>query len=147
MSSEAATGVAHPPLPRVVAVVAVGGAAGAALRALVAEAAPVAVGGFPWSTFAVNVVGSFLLALLPALGVVRRRPLLPPLLGTGVLGGFTTLSAYSEETRALAAGGHEALAGLYLIGTLAACLLAVALADRLSNRTERVEFDAEEGDL
>ena len=46
-----------------------------------------------------------------------------PLLGTGVLGGFTTLSAYSEETRALLAAADGALAAAYLLGTLAACLV------------------------
>ncbi len=137
----------HPPLLQVTAVVAVGGAVGAVLRTLLSESFPGAALGFPWATFGINVVGSFLLALLPAAAFVRHRPLLPPLLGTGVLGGFTTLSAYSEQTRALYAAGREGLAGTYVVGTLAACLLAVVLADRLSSGPERAEFEAEEGDL
>lgn len=136
-----------PPTPRVVLVVALGAAAGAVLRAVLGEAFPEPSGQFPWTTFGVNLAGSFLLALLPAAAVVRRHALLPPLLGTGVLGGFTTLSAYSEQTRALYAGGQQALAGGYLIGTLAACLVAVVLADRLSSAAARAEFEAEEGDL
>ena len=132
---------------QVLAVVAVGGAAGACLRAGLTDAFPAAGGEIPWTTFAINVVGSFLLALLPVLAVVRRRPLLPPLLGTGVLGGFTTLSAYAEESRALLASGHAGLAAAYVTGTVAAGLLAVALADRFSTRRDRAEFEAEEGDL
>ena len=137
----------RPPLHLAVLAVATGGAAGACLRHLLTEALPEAQAGFPWTTFAINVAGSFLLALLPASAVVRRRPLLPPLLGTGVLGGFTTLSAYSEQARRLYASGHADIAGLYVAGTLAACLVAVAVADRLSTLAERAEFDEEEGDL
>ena len=66
--------------------------------------------------------------LLPALAVVRRRALLALALGPGVLGGFTTLSAYAEQGRGLLADGRTALAAAYLLGTLAACLVAVALA-------------------
>jgi fluoride exporter len=40
-----------------------------------------------------------------------------------------------------------ATAAAYLVGTLAACLLAVALADRLSTLASRTEFEREEGDL
>ncbi|HET6562491.1 MAG TPA: CrcB family protein [Marmoricola sp.] len=125
--------------------VAVGGAAGAVLRHLLGEAFP--VDGFPWTTLVINVSGSFLLALLPAAAVVRRHPLLPPALGPGLLGGYTTLSAYSEESRALLADGRFAAGSLYAVGTLALCLLAVALADRFSGPPERSEFEAEDGDL
>ncbi|QNN54133.1 FluC/FEX family fluoride channel [Nocardioides mesophilus] len=137
----------RPPLPAALAVVALGGAAGACIRALLLQAWPIDASGFPWATFAINVSGSFLLALLPALPAVRRRPLLPPLLGTGVLGGYTTLSTWSEQTRGLLAAGDTAVAGAYVFGTLAAALLAVVGADRLSTLAQRVRFDEEEGDL
>ena len=117
--------------------VALGGAAGALLRFGLTTALPDRAGSFPWTVLAVNVVGCFLLALLPALAVVRRRPLLIPLLGPGVLGGFTTLSAYAEQTRALVAGGHDLLAASYVMGTLAACLLGVAVAARLVGSDNR----------
>ena len=134
------------PLPALtVAAVAGGGAVGAALRHLLTEWFPTE--GFPWATFAINVTGSFLLALLPALAVVRRRPALAAALGPGVLGGYTTLSAYSEESRALLADGRVAVAAAYVVGTLVACLLAVALADRFSGPDERAVFESEEGDL
>lgn len=120
------------PPPRLIAAVAVGGALGALARWGLTEAFPSAPDAFPWATFAINVVGSFALALLPALAVVRRRRELAVALGPGVLGGFTTMSAYSEQARALLAADRVAVAGLYLAGTLAACLLAVAVASHLA---------------
>ena len=92
---------------------------------------------FPWTTLVVNVVGCFALALLPTLPAVRDRALLVVALGPGLLGGFTTLSAYAEEARALVAGGHVALAAAYIAGTVGACLLAVALASALGARRSR----------
>jgi fluoride exporter len=130
----------------VTAVVAVGGAAGALCRYLLSQAFTGPEGSFPWVVLAINVGGSGLLAGLPALARVRRNPLLPPLLGTGFLGGFTTMSTYSEHTRALLAGGHPVTATLYVLGTLAAALLAVSLVDRLSSPGERAELEVEEGD-
>ncbi len=127
--------------------VAVGGAAGAVARHLLAEAFPTAGEAFPWGTFGINVSGAFLLALLPAFAVVRRHELLPPLLGTGLLGGYTTLSTYSEQARHLLDVGQTGLATAYVVGTLAACLGAVAVADRFSTTAQRREFDEEEGDL
>lgn len=118
------------------AAVAVGGAFGALLRYGAVMAFPDRSGSLPWTTSAVNVIGCFLLALLPGLAAVRRRPLLDPLLGPGLLGGFTTLSAYADQTRALVADGHDVLAASYVVGTLAACLLAIAGAARLVARLE-----------
>lgn len=136
----------HPLHFSVILAVAVGGALGATARYALTAAEPHG-SGFPWATFAINVGGSFLLGLLPALGTVLRHRLLPPLLGTGVLGGFTTLSAYSEETRALVDAGSAATAGVYAVGTVAACLAAVAVAQRFTAPAGRLEFDEEEGDL
>lgn len=137
----------HPLHLSVIGLVGIGGALGACARHGLSTAFSDSAGTFPWSTFGINVAGCFLLALLPALAFVRRRPLLPPLLGTGILGGFTTMSAYAEEARALVADGSAALAAIYVAGTLAASLVAVALADRFSSTTQRAEFEDEEGDL
>lgn len=117
--------------PRLVAAVAVGGAAGALARWGLTETFPFDPDEFPWTILAINVVGSLLLALLPAIAAVRRQRVLAVALGPGVLGGFTTLSAYSEEARSLIDAGRVGVAVLYLVGTLAACLVAVALASRL----------------
>jgi fluoride exporter len=125
-------------------VVAAGGVLGALLRWLLGELVPDGTG-FPWTTFGINVTGTFALALLPALAVVRDRPLLAVALGPGFLGGYTTLSAYAEQGRGLLADGSPALAGAYLLGTLAACLIAVSVAHRLSTPAEQWRFDDEEG--
>jgi len=115
--------------------VSLGGAAGACARYLLAELFPETGTGFPWATFTINVVGSLALTLLLTLGVVRRHGWLLPLLGPGLLGGFTTFSAYSEQARALLASGSVLLAGSYLLGTLGACLGAASLSFRLRGRT------------
>lgn len=138
--------VVTPPLPRLLAAVAVGGALGAVLRWALAEAAGDGAG-FPWTTFSINVSGAFLLALLPAFAAVRRSRLLAVGLGPGVLGGYTTLSATSEQGRSLLDQGRPALAAAYLLGTLAACLVAVAVASRWSTPSAQAEFALEEGDL
>jgi len=138
--------VNHGPAPRLIAAVAVGGAVGALARWGLTEAFPTSPDGFPWTTFAINVAGAFVLALLPAFAVVRRRAALAVALGPGVLGGFTTLSAYSEQARVLLDAGRTGVAGAYLAGTLLACLLAVAVADHWSTVLERRTFEAEGGD-
>lgn len=119
------------PAPQLIAAVAVGGAAGALARWGLSEAFPFDADELPWTILAINVLGSFALALLPALAAARRSPTVAVALGPGVLGGFTTLSAYSEEARALIDAGRVGVAGCYLVGTLAACLVAVAVASRL----------------
>ncbi|MDO9494206.1 MAG: CrcB family protein [Nocardioides sp.] len=135
-----------PTLPRLVGAVAVGGGVGALLRYALGEVAGDG-DGFPWTTFAINVTGAFLLALLPAFAAVRRSRLLAVALGPGVLGGYTTLSATSEQGRSLLDQGRPALAASYLLGTLAASLVAVAVASRWSTPSAQVEFALEEGDL
>lgn len=137
----------HPLHVSVIAAVAVGGAAGAVLRYALTLAFPDSTTGFPWTIFAINVLGCFVLALLPHFRVVRRRHLLPPLLGTGVLGGFTTLSTYAEQARALVRAGHVGTATAYVVGTLAVAVAAVVVADRYSSAKQRARFEKREGDL
>jgi CrcB protein len=87
------------------ALVAAGGTVGTAARALVSRAIP-HLGGLPVGILAVNLVGAYLLGLLlealsrlgPDIGRRRRLRLL---LGTGVLGGFTTYSALAVDTAGL----------------------------------------------
>lgn len=125
-------------------VIALGGATGAVLRWSLSEAVPPG-SGFPWATFLVNVTGSFALGALPAWRMVRRRRLLALGVGPGLLGGYTTLSAYAEETRALLGDGATATALVYLLGTLTACVTAAGLAARLSSRAADDELVAEGG--
>ena len=119
-----------PVSPAALLAVALGGAAGAGARWGLGELVPDG-GGFPWTTFAINLSGSFLLALLPLWAAARRHHLAPLFLGPGVLGGYTTLSAYAEQGRALLVDGSTTVAAAYLLGTLASCVVAVALAQRL----------------
>ena len=114
--------------------VAAGGAAGAVLRWSIDTAAPDSV--FPWPTLGINVVGAFALAMLPALAVVRRSRRVALAVGPGVLGGFTTVSAWAGQVRELGDSGQVGLAGLYLGLTLAAGLGAAALGRRLTGRPE-----------
>jgi CrcB protein len=113
--------------------VALGAAVGAVLRWWLGDVAPTG-SGFPWVTFAVNLSGCFALACLPAVAAVRDRPGLAAALGPGLLGGYTTMSAYAEETRVLLADDRVLAAAAYAVGTVVACLLAVALAERLTGR-------------
>ncbi|MFI6035800.1 fluoride efflux transporter CrcB [Streptomyces sp. NPDC051315] len=114
----------------VVAVVAAGGGLGAAARYAASLWWPAPAGGFPWTTFWVNVVGCavigvFLVLITEALTVHR---LVRPFFGTGVLGGFTTFSTYAVDLQRLFDAGRPGTALAYLAGTLCAALTAVWLA-------------------
>lgn len=119
------------PPPRLLLAVAAGGAVGAVLRYGCGELAPDGAG-FPWTTFAINLVGCALLAGLELLPLARRSSTWAAALGPGVLGGFTTFSATSEQGRALLDAGDVGLAASYLLGTLGACLLAVNVVGRFA---------------
>ena len=107
----------------------VGGALGSGLRYLVAVALPGSPDGFPWATFGVNLVGSFLLGVLS--GIAVKSDILPRtmllLLGTGVCGGFTTFSTFSMESIGLLEAGHMPMAIGYVAGSLVGGLGAAAL--------------------
>ncbi|TCO36202.1 CrcB protein [Rathayibacter tanaceti] len=122
--------------PAAILLVAAGGAVGTAGRAAVAVWLP-PLGALPIATVLVNLLGAFLLGLLLE-GLARRGPdeggrqTLRLLLGTGVLGGFTTYSTFSLDTVTLLEGGHLAESLLYTGGTLvlggAAAALGIAVA-------------------
>ncbi|MGW0141881.1 fluoride efflux transporter FluC [Streptomyces calvus] len=126
----------------VVAAVAVGGALGAAARHAASLLWP-AVGAFPWTTLAVNVlgcavIGAFMVAVTEVWTVHR---LLRPFFGTGVLGGFTTFSTYAVDVTSLLADGHARTGLVYLAVTVPAALLAAwggaAVTRRLASRMRR----------
>lgn len=125
----------------------VGGAVGAVARWSLTSTLPVETDRFPWTTFLINVAGSALLAALPLLAVVHTRPWLALLLGTGVLGGFTTMSAASAETFELLDRGEVVLGLAYCLGTLFAALLAVTALDLLTTADQRTDVEDHEGDL
>jgi fluoride exporter len=111
-----------------VAAVALGGVAGAEARYWLGTLDRHGPHGFPWMTLLINLLGCVLIgALIAALARASRPPRLArPLLGTGVLGGFTTFSTFCVDVVALADAGCWGRAVGYLFATVAACLLGVA---------------------
>ena len=131
--------------------VALGGALGAMARYLAGMAALRALGpGFPWATLAVNVLGSFLMGILVVALAHFSANRLAPFLMTGLLGGFTTFSAFSLDALTLWERGATAQAAAYVAASVALSLAAIgaglwaargifamsgsAHADRLSRR-------------
>jgi CrcB protein len=82
---------------------------------------------FPYGTLLVDILGSlvigYLLILLP--DTEEQLPVMRLLLITGLLGGFTTYSAFSIETLQLIQDGHLTRAGMNVVLTLLFCFLAV----------------------
>jgi fluoride exporter len=100
--------------------IALGGALGSVLRYLMVAALAA-----PWGTAVVNVLGSFAIGLVFVLLDTRTGWQL--FLMTGVLGGFTTFSAFSLDTLKLIHAGQPATAALYVAGSVALSLVAVTL--------------------
>ena len=104
--------------------VAIGGAIGSAARLGIYRAIPAQ--GFPLATFLVNVAGSLAMGLLAAL-LAQRGGDWAPLLLTGLLGGFTTFSAFSLDALTLWDRGQEFLAAIYVAGSVLLSLAAVCV--------------------
>jgi CrcB protein len=113
--------------------VALGSAVGGVARFAVSRLLPTVPGGWPLATMLVNVVGSFIIGWLAALLTARAAAGGTAAQGvealrlfwmTGVLGGFTTYSAFALETVNLASTGEALRAVLYVLATVALCLLA-----------------------
>ena len=98
--------------------VALGGGFGAWLRFVAGRLIPAAT--FPFATLTVNIVGSFAMGLLAGwLARTGGNESVRLLLGVGVLGGFTTFSAFSLELVTLAQRGAVGMAALYAASSLA----------------------------
>jgi len=111
--------------------VALGGAIGASLRFLSGAMILRAMGsGFPYGTMFVNVVGSFLMGFL-AFYLLERMDgsfsRYAPFLMTGLLGGFTTFSAYSLDALYLLERGRYASASVYMGGSVVLAIGALFL--------------------
>jgi CrcB protein len=131
---------------QVLGAIAAGGAVGAEARyalTLINGDRPA----FPWATLVENVSGCLLIGVLMAVLLELTAPhrLLRPFLGVGVLGGYTTFSAYAVDVRILLADDRALAALTYLVVTPVLALVAVFVAMRLTRsvllrrrwRTER----------
>lgn len=106
--------------------VALGGALGASARHLVNISAPRVLGqGFPYATMVVNVLGSGLMGVLVVVLAQKAGTRLAPFLLTGVLGGFTTFSAFSLDAVSLWERGAGGLAAAYVAGSVILSLTAL----------------------
>lgn len=106
-----------------------GGAIGAPLRYLTDRAVQSRHrSSFPWGTWTVNVVGSFVLGVVAAASLSPGTPgWVLPLVGTGVCGTLTTFSTFGYETVRLVERGANAAAALNVFSSLAVGLAAVTL--------------------
>lgn len=117
--------------PGTLAAVALGGALGACARYGLTSAFGAPPGeqeGFPYGVFGVNAVGCALIGVLMVLLTERPgpvRPWLRPLLGVGLLGGFTSFSVYAADTVGLLEEAAYATAVGYGVGTVAVAMVAV----------------------
>ena len=97
-----------------------GGAIGAGLRYGITRALPVSPGGWPWPTFAANVVGGLAMGVLAA-WLLRGDNSAEPLrlfIGVGVLGGFPTFSAFSLEMAQMVQRGEMGMAAAYAFASV-----------------------------
>jgi CrcB protein len=102
---------------------ALGGAIGAALRFLIAGGVA-----FPYGTLLVNVVGSFVMGIAFILLAERGYSHWIPFLMAGVLGGFTTFSAFSLDAFKLYEAGRVGAAGGYVVASVGLSLVALVVA-------------------
>jgi CrcB protein len=108
--------------------VALGGALGASMRYMTGLGMARLLGkNFPWGTLTVNFLGSFFMGVLVVVLALKFDNRYAPLLMTGLLGGFTTYSAFSLDAITIYERGQFGLAALYVFGTLALALGGIAL--------------------
>ena len=110
------------------------GAIGSGLRYLVVTWTQRAFGeSFPWGVLGVNVVGSFLIALVSVIAVTRAEisPAMRISLTAGFLGGLTTYSSFNQDTLSMIDRKMYGTATVYLAVTLVTCLLAGVLGTKV----------------
>jgi CrcB protein len=121
---------AHRPRPRwdVLAAIFVGGCAGGLTRYALDKHWPTRAGDFPWTIFAINTAGAFVLSLVIVIAAdVLPSRYLRPLLGTGFCGAFTTFSSVVVTADELIAHDHPGTAASYLAASIGAGLAAAWL--------------------
>jgi fluoride exporter len=128
----------HPAL--VLGAIAAGGVLGSEARYALTIELPDAGGRLPWTTLAVNVGGCLLMGVVMVLvgRWAQRMPLLRPFLAVGVLGGFTTFSAYAVGVERLLAVGRPGAALAYVLLTPVLAVPAVVIGARLARAAFRL---------
>ena len=104
----------------VILVIALGGALGSLARHFLSSGIYQLTGtAFPWGIFAVNVLGGFIMGVIVELGALKLSysPEMRAFLTTGMLGGFTTFSAFSLDAALLIERGDWWSAALYIAGS------------------------------
>jgi len=108
--------------------IAAGGALGSLARHFLSSGIYNVTGtAFPWGILIVNVLGGFLMGLLVELGALKLNysPEMRAFLTTGILGGFTTFSAFSLDAALLIERGDWGAALLYMLGSVVLSVLAL----------------------
>jgi CrcB protein len=108
----------------------VGGGIGSMLRHAVNQTTAAVLGvNFPYGTLLVNIIGSFNVGLLAGWFALRggSSQSLRLFLTTGIVGGFTTFSAFTLDTALLWERGQLGVAALYALGTIAAGLVSLCM--------------------
>ena len=106
--------------------VAIGGAIGASLRYLTGVATLRAFGpGFPWGTLVVNILGSMAMGALVVILAQKGGTRFAPFVMTGILGGFTTFSAFSLEAALMIERRELATAFVYAVGSVVISIAAL----------------------
>ena len=113
--------------------VAIGGAIGSVLRYLIGLIPVKEQVLFPIKTFAINVIGCFVIGLVTALALKSNylNPKLVLFLKVGICGGFTTFSTFALESSNLLKNGHAGIAALYMFLSIAVGIGFVLLAELL----------------
>ena len=116
-------------------IVGIGGFIGTVCRYLIGLLPIGADNAFPIKTLAINVIGSFLIALITALSVKNSElnPQVVLMLRVGVCGGFTTFSTFAYESTELMKNGQTMLALGYVCASIILGVLAIFLAQMIVN--------------
>ena len=117
------------PMMTAVFQVALGGAAGAVLRYLTGIGVVRLLGHtpFPYAILSVNILGSFLMGVFVVAAAHRGLTHLSPLVMTGLLGGFTTFSAFSLEAVTLSERGEVTSAVIYVVASVCLSIFGLVL--------------------
>jgi CrcB protein len=120
--------------PKILLAIAIGGGLGSIARHYLSTLIYAFAGGtFPWGIFTVNVIGGLAMGLIVELSALKLNlsPELRAFLTTGVLGGFTTFSAFSLDSALLIERGEWVGAGSYIVGSVVLSIAALFFGLRL----------------